>query len=223
MRLGVPMVRMMVCLMVFASSRPAAAREDDPHAAHRRMAQAPITAADTRVTLPNVVLRDANGNMFKLQPETFRGKVVVVDFIFTRCTTICPALSTVMASVQRGLGERIGTEVLLVSISVDPANDTPQAMRAYAKRIGAGKHWLWLTGNTGDIARVLDAFGLSAGKPNDHPPLILVGDPARNRWQRWVGIPTPATIADAAKAMVEQSRPAPMPPAAIAKDPHGHH
>jgi protein SCO1 len=223
MTLRVPMVCMMACLMVFASSRPAAAREDDPHAAHRRAVQVPAIAGDTRVTLPNVVLRDANGNAFKLRPETFRGKVVVVDFIFTRCTTICPALSTVMASVQRGLGERIGVEVLLISVSVDPANDTPQVMRAYAKRVGAGKHWLWLTGNTGDIARVLDAFGLSAGKPNDHPPLILVGDPARNRWQRWVGIPTPATIVDAAKAMVAQSRSAPMPSAATAKDPHAHH
>ena len=213
----------LVCLMMFASLRPAAARDDDPHAAHRRAMQVPATAGDTQVTLPNVVLRDANGNAFKLRPETFRGKVVVVDFIFTRCTTICPALSTVMASVQRGLGERIGTDVLLISVSVDPANDTPQVMRAYAKRVGAGKHWLWLTGNTGDIARVLDAFGLSAGKPNDHPPLILVGDPARNRWQRWVGIPTPATIVDAAKAMVAQPRSAPMPSAATAKDPHGHH
>lgn len=210
-------------LVLFASLRPASARDDDPHAAHRRAMQVPATAGDTQVTLPNVVLRDADGHAFKLRPETFRGKVVIVDFIFTRCTTICPALSTVMASVQRGLGEQIGKEVLLVSVSVDPANDTPQVMRAYADRVGAGKHWLWLTGNTGDIARVLDAFGLSAGKPNDHPPLILVGDPARNRWQRWVGIPTPATIVDAAKAMVAQSRSAPMPPAAIAKDPHGHH
>lgn len=217
-----------VAVSALAWSSPASARDDDPHAAHRRAMQAEAVAGETRVTLPNVVLRDAQGRAFAFRPESFRGKVVVVDFIFTSCTTICPALSSVMASVQRGLGEQMGRDVLLLSISVDPANDTPPVMRAYAQRIGAGKDWLWLTGNTGDIARVLRAFGLSTGKPNDHPPLILVGDPVGNRWQRWVGVPTPAAVVERAREMVAQTRSAETNPATASstsrvKDPHAHH
>lgn len=213
---------------VSALVSPASARDDDPHAAHRRAMQAEAVAGETRVTLPNVVLRDAQGRAFAFRPESFRGKVVVVDFIFTSCTTICPALSSVMASVQRGLGEQMGRDVLLLSISVDPANDTPPVMRAYAQRIGAGKDWLWLTGNTGDIARVLRAFGLSTGKPNDHPPLILVGDPVGNRWQRWVGVPTPAAVVERTREMVAQTRPAKTNSTTTSstsrvKDPHVHY
>lgn len=198
-----------------------AARADDPHAAHRRAMQSRATAGETRVLLPNVILRDAQGQPFPLRPEQFDGKVVVVDFVFTTCTTICPALSTVMASVQRGLGDQLGKDVLLLSISVDPAHDTPPVLRVYADRVGAGEHWHWLTGSTGDIGRVLRAFGLSAGSPNDHPPLILVGDPANGRWIRWVGVPTPAVIVDGAQDMVARSKPA-SSAAVAAKDPHAH-
>lgn len=215
-------------IAALVSPSPASARDDDPHAAHRRALEAEAAAGETRVTLPNVVLRDAQDRAFAFRPESFRGKVVIVDFIFTSCTTICPALSSVMASVQRGLGDQMGKDVLLLSISVDPANDTPQVMRAYAQRVGAGKNWLWLTGNTGDIARVLRAFGLSTGKPNDHPPLILVGDPAGNRWQRWVGVPTPAAVVGRAREMVAQTRSARTNSATASstsqvKDPHAHH
>jgi protein SCO1 len=175
--------------------------DDEPHAAHRRAMHSETNASETRVILPDVVLRDREGRKFALKPDAFGGKVVVVDFIFTRCTTICPALTSVMASVQRALGPQLGRDVVLVSISVDPANDTPQAMDAYAGKVGASEHWYWLTGNNSDIGRVLRAFGLSVGRPGDHPPLVLVGDPLRGRWTRWVGVPTPVTITQTARHM----------------------
>lgn len=218
--------------IVHATDEPSAA---DPHAAHRAAMQSrQTTASETRVVLPDVVLLDARAKPFRLRPDAFRGRIVVVDFIFTRCTTICPALSTVMASVQRGLGERMGRDVVLVSISVDPANDTPAAMRAYAQRMKAGKDWLWLTGNAGDIARVLRAFGLTAGRPNDHPPLVLVGDPVNDRWMRWVGVPTPAAVVDGANAMIVRAAASTAPSAtnkapangatsSTPQDPHAHH
>lgn len=189
--------------LVLCAAVPQAIAKDDPHAAHRRAMQQTITTDETRITLPNVTLRDAYGRPFALKPSSFDGKIVVVNFIFTRCTSICPALTSVMSAVQRGLGPRLGRDVVLLSISVDPGNDTTKDMRAYAERVGASVHWRWLTGNSGDIARVLRAFGLSAGKPGDHPPLVLVGDPARNRWTRWVGVPTPATIVDTARKMAD--------------------
>lgn len=194
-------VRIPLCLLGLVLAHAAAA-EEDPHAAHRRATQSAVSATQTRVALPDVVLRDARGKPFRLRPESFGGRVVVVDFVYTTCTTICPALSAVMASAQRGLGEQLGKDVLLVSISVDPVRDTPAVLRAYADRVGAKRHWLWLTGSSGDIARVLRAFGLSPGQPDAHPPLILVGDPARGEWSRWVGVPTPVVIADSARAMI---------------------
>lgn len=214
---------LLVGLALFASQRPAVAQADDPHAGHRSAMKATVTVGDSRVTLPNVILRDAQNKPFPLSAERFEGKIVVVDFIFTTCTTICPVLSEVMATVQRELGGQVGKDVVLVSISVDPANDTPPVMRAYAKSKGAGKDWYWLTGSSGDIARVLRAFGLSAGRPNSHPPLVMVGDPGRNRWQRWVGIPKPATVVDSVKSMVAQAKSASMSSATAVGDAHAHH
>jgi protein SCO1/2 len=234
---GFRVVIALFAIVVFLSWRPARAAdapsEADPHAAHRTAAQpGETTFSQTRVALPDVTLLDSRGKPFRLWPGAFDGKIVVVDFIFTRCTTICPALSTVMAAVQRGLGKRMGREVVLVSISVDPGNDTPDAMRAYAQRMRAGEDWLWLTGNAGDIARVLRAFGLSPGQPGDHPPLVLVGDPRHGHWSRWVGVPTPTALigrveemaartgASAAIAPAAHGQRAVSPPP---EDPHAHH
>ena len=196
-------------LVALAAACGPAHAGDDPHAAHRAAMQAASGGAETRVVLPDVVLRDADGRPFPLRPDSFGGRVVVVDFVFTTCTTICPALTTLMASVKRGLGERMGREVVLVSISVDPARDTPEVLRAYARRVGAGDDWIWLTGSSGDIARVLRAFGLAPGAPDDHPPLIMVGDPARDRWLRWVGVPSPATLVERARELSAQHRASP--------------
>lgn len=187
------------------------------HADSRPGSAVETGATVTHVRLPEVELLGADGQPFALSAAGFGDRVVLIDFVYTTCTTICPALSAVMAAAHAGLSAHLGRDLVLVSISVDPARDTPDVLRAYAANFEAGPHWVWLTGNQGPVGRVLRAFGLSTGSPDAHPPLLLVGHPAQGRWLRWVGIPAPQVVIDQVEAMIRQ-RPDVGLTAATAKD-----
>lgn len=194
-------IAMLLAAMLLAT--PASAAEPDPHAAHRAQMQQPSGGAgEARIRVPHADLVDAHGAPFAFSAAAFGDRVVVIDFVYTTCTTICPALTATMATAQARLAPHLGSEVMLVSVTVDPARDTPEALRAYAARVRAGEHWLWLTGNAAQVDRVLRGFGIAPGAPEEHPPVLLVGRPAQGRWLRWVGIPSPKAVIEATQGMI---------------------
>jgi len=111
---------------------------------------------------PSFALVDQLGR--PVSDADLRGKVVLADFIYTTCTDICPALTAQMASLRTRLAEEglLGDEVVLLSISVDPARDTPEVMRAYSEPFGADPAtWRFLTGDEAAIRQVVvDGFML---------------------------------------------------------------
>ena len=112
----------------------------------------------------------------------FRGKVVAVTFIYTLCTTTCPALTPMMSFVQDQLGPDFGTKIVFVSITVDPERDTPQVLKEYARAVGANlAGWTFLTGPPDAIRDLTRRYGVFASKtPNgdvDHTFLTSIVDP----------------------------------------------
>lgn len=182
-------------------SDPHAGHAPDPHAGHgtdhsqhmQQMAAEPKSAA-AQVKYGDVVLSDQDGKKRKLKSEVFGDKLVVIDFAYTNCTTICPVLTALMAKVQDGLGARQGPEVVLVTITVDPARDTPARLKEYAAKHGVKSGWTWLTGSTGTVNETLRGFGAYAVNFEDHPPMVLVGDPVSGEWTRFFGFSDPKTI-----------------------------
>ena len=107
---------------------------------------------------PDFHLTDQDGQPFAL--SSLHGKVVLMDFIFTQCPGPCPMLSTKFRHVQRRLGKRLGTQVMLLSVTIDPRRDTPDVLKAYAKRYQADlSGWKFLTGSTRDILVVATQYG----------------------------------------------------------------
>jgi protein SCO1/2 len=93
-----------------------------------------------------------------------KGSVTVYDFIFTSCTGICPIMTNNMRAVTGKIDK--DAAVRFVSISVDPARDTPQVLSAYAKRNRNDARWMFLTGNREDIVKLsVQGFKLAAGDP----------------------------------------------------------
>jgi protein SCO1 len=90
-----------------------------------------------------------------VRAQDLDGTVWIANFIFTRCPDICPTLSRHMADVQRTLAARGAADVRLVSIAVDPAHDTPAALREYATGLAAGEQWWFLTGTRAALATLL--------------------------------------------------------------------
>jgi len=181
-------------LVAGAPLRAADHSQHDHHQHHQAAAQATEKPSNVQVKYDDTQLTDQNGKKLKLKSEVFGDRLVVLDFAYTNCTTICPVLTALMAKVQTQLGARVGKEVQLVTVTVDPARDTPARMKEYAGKHGAKPGWTWLTGPTGTVNEVLKGFGAYAANFEDHPPLVLVGDPVSGTWTRFIGFSDPKDI-----------------------------
>ena len=172
-----------------------AAGEDDPHAHHRAMMEKPAEAAPaTSLRFKDLPLLDQDGQELRLVSDVIGDRIVVMNFVYTTCTTVCPVLSALFTQVQDRLGDHLGKDVLLVSMTVDPLRDTPDRLKAYAADRGAKPGWVWLTGVKPTVESVLDGLGAYSPNFEDHPAMVLVGDGRNGQWQRFFGFPSPDRI-----------------------------
>lgn len=137
---------------------------------------------------PEVTLMNQNGKKVRLRSLLESGKPVVVDFIYTTCTTICPVLSSGFAGIAEELGGKAAGSVQLVSISIDPEHDRPEQMKAYLERFDAGEEWEFLTGSRDDIGKVLRAFDTVVADKMAHKPIYLFHGPRSDAWVRVEGL-----------------------------------
>jgi protein SCO1/2 len=141
-----------------------------------------------------VALVNQDDKSIRFYSDLVKGRSVAIEFIYTTCTTICPLLGITFSQVQDLLGDRLGKEVALISISVDPVTDTPQRLKAWGAKFHAKPGWTFLTGKKSDIDKVLRALGAATGRKEDHPPTILMGNEAQGRWTRAYGLAPPGRI-----------------------------
>ncbi len=139
-----------------------------------------------KYTIPDVVLVNQNGERVRLKSLLETDQPVVVDFIYGTCTTICPVLSAGFASLQRKLAKE-GRSARLVSISIDPENDTPKVMKEYLERYRAKPGWDFLTGSRPDIDNVMTAFNAYVSDKMSHLPLNFIRSSKDGTWIRLYG------------------------------------
>jgi len=118
----------------------------DPHAHHRQMMQRQSYAVSEHAyRAPSLELTDAQGRETRLDRLLDTPQPVMLNFIFTTCTTICPVLTATFSQIQEELGER-AAQVRMISVTIDPEQDTPEVLQRYAEQFGAGPQWHFLTG-----------------------------------------------------------------------------
>ena len=147
----------------------------------------PIKRTVETYVVPQVTLVNQDGTKVQLKTLLESGEPVIVDFIFGTCTTICPVLSAGYANLQMKLPNQ-ATKVHLVSISIDPENDTPKVMRDYLKRYRAKPGWDFFTGKREDIDKVMNAFNAYIPNKMLHYPLTLIREPKTGKWIRVFGL-----------------------------------
>lgn len=147
-----------------------------------------------RVRFADVSLLDQDGMPVRLEKDLVGDRLVVMGFIYTSCTTVCPVVSSIMGKVQQQLGGRVGEEIRLVSISVDPQRDDAKRLASYARAFQHGPGWSWLTGSPYAISETLKGLGSFSANLSEHPPLILVGDGRTGHWTRYYGFTDPNVL-----------------------------
>jgi protein SCO1/2 len=171
--------------LLVAGAQGGAHAHDEAHP--HRAAAAPAPGA-AKVVLREEPLVDAAGKRVRLAKDVIGDRIAVVNFIYTRCTTVCPVTSATFQQLQGRLGATLGRDVVLVSISVDPLRDTPERLHEYASRYQARAGWAWLTGAKPDVDAVLKGLGAYTPSFEDHPAMVLVGD--ASGWTRLLGFPS---------------------------------
>ena len=161
---------------------------DPANADHMAMDGVKVSIINYRV--PPIQLTRDNGKSVAFQQELDDGRPVVMNFIFTTCATTCPLSSQTFAAFQRKLGaER--DKVHMVSISIDPEQDTPARLRDYAKKFAAGPQWQHYTGTLQASLMAQQAFGAYRGDKMSHTPVTLLRASPGQPWTRIDGFVTP--------------------------------
>jgi len=165
------------------------ASADDSVASHEaEMTKVSASGQVSKMNIPDIEVLDQNGRKIHFYTDLVKGQTVVINFIFTTCTTICPPLGATFARVQKELGDKVGRDVRFISISVDPATDTPERLKAWGAKFHAGDGWTFVTGNKPQVDELLRVLGASSARREDHSPTVLIGNDAQGMWTRTYGL-----------------------------------
>jgi protein SCO1 len=142
----------------------------------------------------DIKLVNQDGQEMRLYSDLMQGKTVVINAMFTSCTGACPVMSGTMEKIQNHLGDRVGKDVRLISISVDPVNDTPAKLKEYAARFHAKPGWYLLTGSKENVEAALRKLGQWVDEPANHQTLYLIGNDRTGLWKKAFALAKPEEV-----------------------------
>jgi protein SCO1 len=173
---------------------------------------------------PNVPLTTQEGKTVRFYDDLLKGKSVAINVIFTSCTDVCPLETANLVQLTKQLGDRVGKDVHFYSITIDPKRDTPEVLKAYAEKFGAGgPGWLFLTGKAEDIKQITKKLALIRDRDNPtsreshHAPTLVMGIERSGLWTRKSAVSNPRFIASNMRTFFGWPEPESQPSYAEAK------
>jgi len=168
----------------FLVALPVVSAAHENHSAHGAATRNDYVKSIARYEIPDARLVDVHGKEVSLRDSLSSRRAVMLNFVFTSCTTICPAMSATFAQVQDATASK---DVELVSISIDPEHDTPSRLREYAAKFSAGPRWQFLTGSAESSIAVQRAFDVYRGDKMGHDPVTFIRAKPGEPWVRVEG------------------------------------
>ncbi len=138
---------------------------------------------DFKPAIPDVPVVTQDGKSVRFYSDLVKGNAVAVNFVFTNCKTICPMLGGMFTNLQK----QSGRGVRMISVSIDPAVDTPRRLKEWGAKFNPGPSWIFVTGRQADIDEILKAFGVYTSRPQDHLPITIIGSDVTGVWTRNYG------------------------------------
>jgi len=139
----------------------------------------------------DVELINQDGQTVRFYSDVLKNKVVIINTFFTTCTSICPPMNRNFEKIQDALGDRLGKNVFLVSISVDPETDTPTRLKEYGRRFHARPGWMFLTGKKENLDWALYKLGQYVETKDDHTSIFIIGNEPKGLWKKAFGLAKP--------------------------------
>lgn len=136
----------------------------------------------------DTVLINQDGERMRFYTDLMKGKTVIIDTFFATCQASCLPMNRNLAKIQDALGDRLGKDANIISISVDPGVDTPALLKVYAKRLNAKPGWYFLTGDKENVEFILKKLGQFVDDKNNHMNLFLIGNDRTGLWKKAFGL-----------------------------------
>ena len=179
-------------------------------------AQAPVAPPSKEVEnasaaqkyFSDVVLVNQNGEHLRFYSDLLKGKVVVISSFMATCNSACPVKNRNLEKLQEAAGDRLGKDVYILSISVDPVTDTPQRLKEYAKTYHAKPGWHFLTGKKENVDWALYKIGQYVPNKADHTNLLVMGNEETGLWKKVFGLAKTEDLINAYVSVLNDKAPA---------------
>jgi protein SCO1/2 len=169
------------------------AADEAAYGRHHAEISTDLRVGQTALTLPDVKLIRDDGARVRFLAEVDDGRPVVLSFIFTTCSTICPTITQTLAQFQESLGPSAAKGVHMMSISLDPEQDTVARLHEYARKFSAGPQWQHYTGTLDASVTIQRAFAVYRTDKMNHSPVFFIRPAPGKPWTRLDGF---ATVSD---------------------------
>jgi protein SCO1/2 len=162
----------------------------------------PAAQSPAQTYFTDVVLVNQNGEKMRLYSDLLHDKVVVINSFFATCPGSCLPMERNLEKVQEALGDRIGKDVHIISISVDPTVDTPANLKAYAKKLNAKPGWYFLTGEKQNVDFALGKLGQLVANKEEHLNIFIIGNERTGLWKKAFGLAQSGEIVKVVESVI---------------------
>ena len=152
-------------------------------------------------SFPNVTLTTHEGKKVRFYDDLMKDKIVLINFMYAKCEGVCPGTTANLVEVQKLLGDRVGRDIFMYSITLKPEEDTPKVLNRYAKAYRTKPGWLFLTGDSKDVELLRRSLGFIDRDPerdankSNHIGMLRFGNEPMTLWAGCPGLLGPGKIA----------------------------
>lgn len=157
----------------------------------------------------DTVLVNQNGEKMRLYSDLIKGKTVIINSFFATCQGSCLPMNRNLEKVQEALGERLGKDAFIISISVDPTVDTPPALKAYSKKLNARPGWYFLTGDKQSVDFALKKLGQFVDTKESHLNIFIIGNERTGLWKKAFGLAKSEELVKVVDSVINDQAPTP--------------
>jgi protein SCO1 len=165
----------------------------------------PTSAAEKYFT--DIVLLNQDGEKMRFYSDLLQGKTVIINSFFASCQGSCLPISRNLEKVQEALGDRLGKDARIISISVDPTVDTPAELKAFGKKFHARPGWYFLTGSKENVNFILKKLGQFVENKNDHLNIVIIGNNTTGLWKKAFGLAKSEELVKVVESVINDKAP----------------
>ncbi|MEM7426152.1 MAG: SCO family protein [Pseudomonadota bacterium] len=200
-RFGLPQWPVIVLMVLFCAAElfqvePAEAHKNHDHSqSAEKLVGNFLKKMDRQICkIPETRLLSVEGERVRLYSDLVKAKTVAISFIYTQCTNICSPISANVGALRDLMRERVGKDVQLVSITIDPVTDTPRRLKKWSRHFDPDEGWVFLTGKKHRIDRFLKQLKVFTPDIEDHPPIMIISNDRTGRCVYTNGLAAPGQL-----------------------------